>query len=869
MHWHIRCTQQELAWLIDPGEALARNQKEGEKKLMETLFQDIRYAFRMLLKSPGFTSVAVLTLALGIGANTAIFTLVNALLLKMLPVRSAQELVIVGDPTVANQRSTGTPQIDVVSYPLYKELRDHSAVFNGLACASSDHHTEVDTGQGDSATNDKLIVRMVSGNYFSVLGLEPAAGRLISLSDDVAENANPVVVLGYGYWRRKFALSAAIIGKNIRLNGYPFTVIGVASAGFEGDIVGEQTALFVPVSMQPQIIRGRHWLTAENASWLSMIGRLKSGVTAEKAQAELNVIFQQALQGPFGAALNSDDLKYAKSKKLKVAPGGAGFSDLRGDYSTPLLLMMGIVGLVLLIACVNVANLLLARASARGKEIAVRLAIGAGQARLLRQLLTESIVLALLGGVAGSLLSVWGVRLLLRIFDSQTSLPVSPDGRVLSFAIGVSLLTGILFGLAPALRALKVQVSHTLKDTAAASLQSRSRFGWGKALVATQIALSLLVLFAAGLLVRSLQKLLAQDFGYNHEHLVILGLDPMSVGYDSQKMKLLAQQLVARLESMPAVHSVSYSKNGLFAHSETGDGVIIPGFKSSSDHDRLSLEDYVGPDYFGAVGIPIFAGRGIEAWDTPTSTRVAVVNRAFVKYFLHGENPIGRQFLIDDPDWTGKPLTIVGVSHDAQDHSSSLRGPVKPRFYQAFQQTPDPHQIVLEVQARGTPSAIVADVQHEIKAIDSRLPIEIAKTLDNLVTDSAADQIALARLSTFFGALALVLACVGLYGVISYTVAGRTREIGVRIALGAQRSDMLQMVLREAMLLVGIGLAIGIPLSLATSGVLRSYLFGLKSTDPVSLCVVIVILGTVAAVAGFIPARRATRVNPIEALRYE
>lgn len=836
---------------------------------METLFQDIRYAFRMLLKSPAFTSVAVLTLALGIGANTAIFTLVNALLLKMLPVRSPQELVIVGDPTVANQRSTGTPQTDVVSYPLYKELRDHNSVFSGLSCAASDPHTEVDTGQGDGTTADKLIVRMVSGNYFSVLGLEPAAGRLISPSDDTAENANPVVVLGYGYWRRKFALSPSIIGKDLRLNSYPFTVIGVAPPSFEGDIVGEQMALFVPVSMQPEIIRGRHWLTKEDDSWLSMIGRLKPGATVTQAQAELNVIFQQALQGTFGAALNSDDLKYVRSKKLKAAPGGSGFSELRGDYSTPLLLMMGIVGLVLLIACVNVANLLLARASVRGKEIAVRLAIGAGQGRLLRQLLTESIVLALLGGVAGSLLAVWGVRLLLRIFDSQTSLPISPDARVLGFAIGVSLLTGILFGLAPALRSLKVQVSHTLKETAAATAQSGSRFGWGKGLVAAQIALSLLVLFAAGLLVRSLQKLLAQDFGYDREHLVILRLDPRSVGYDSQKMKLLAQQLVARLESMPEVRTASYSKNGLFAHSETGDSVIVPGFKSSSDYDRLSLEDYVGPDYFGAVGIPILAGRGIEARDTPTSTRVAVVNQAFVKFFFHGENPIGRQFLIDDPEWTGKPLMIVGVSHDAHDHSGSLREPAKPRFYQAFQQTPEPHQIMLEVQARGTPSAIVADVQHEIKTMDSRLPIEIAKTLDSLVTESAADQIALARLSTFFGALALVLTCVGLYGVMSYTVAGRTREIGVRIALGAQRSDVLQMVLREAMLLVGIGLAIGIPVSLATGGVLRSYLFGLKSTDPVSLCLVIVILGTVAAVAGFIPARRATRVNPIEALRYE
>ena len=419
---------------------------------METLFQDLRYALRQLIKTPAFTSVAILTLALGIGANTAIFTLVNALLLKMLPVKAPQELVIVGDPTEANERANGTPQTDVVSYPLYKELRDRSSVFSGLCAAASDHHSEVDTGQGDDPASEKLVIRMVSGNYFSVLGIEPAAGRVLSDSDDTAENANPVVVLGYGYWQRKFSLSPSIVGKDIRLNGYPFTVVGVSPPGFDGDVVGEQMALFVPLSMQPEIVRGRHWRSTANESWLSPIGRLKPGVGVAQAQAELNVILQQALQGPYGATLNADDSKSVRSAQLKVAPGGAGISELRGDYGTPLLLMMGIVGLVLLIACVNVANLLLARASIRTKEIAVRLAIGASQGRLLRQLLTESILLASLGGVAGSVFAIWGVRLLLRIFDSETSLPLSPDGRVLGFAVAVSLLTGILFGLVPALQ---------------------------------------------------------------------------------------------------------------------------------------------------------------------------------------------------------------------------------------------------------------------------------------------------------------------------------------------------------------------------------------------------------------------------------
>jgi putative ABC transport system permease protein len=835
---------------------------------MTGLFQDLRYALRQLRKSPGFTSVAVLTLALGIGANTAIFTVVNALLLKMLPVREPQELVVVGDPTFVNTRSGGTPRTDVFSYPLYKELRDSNSVFSGLCAAATDHRIEVDTAQGD-VSDEKITGRMVSGNYFNVLGLKPAAGRLFSDNDDTSENANSVAILSYGYWQRKFALSPSIIGKDIRLNGYPFTVVGIATAGFDGDVVGEQMALFVPLSMQPQIVRGRHWRNSGNASWLSLMGRLKSGITPAQAEADLNVVFQQAVKGGYGAQLTSDDRNAIRETRMKihVSPGGGGVSALRGDYRIPLLLLMGIVGLVLLIACVNVANLLLARASIRNKEIAIRLAVGANRHRLLRQFLTESVLLAFLGGAAGSLLAVWGVRVLVGIFASDTALPLSPDGRVLMFTVAISLLTGTLFGLVPALRTLKVQVSPALKDAARTTPEKGSRSGWGKALIVGQVALSLLVLFAAGLLVRSLQKLMTQNFGYERDHLVIARIDPAAAGYDSGGTKRLAQQLLTRLSGTPGVRAVTYSKNGLFAGSESDDAIIVPGFNTSHIGDRVAMEDYVGSDYFGVVGIPILAGRGIDAQDTRTSARVAVVNEAMVKYFFHGQNPIGRQFTIDDPDWLDKPLSIVGVSHDAKDHG--LREAVKPRFYLAFQQMPDPGQIVVEAQVTGLPSAAVTNLLSQIKSTDSRLPISFVKALDSLVTDSAANQIALAKLSAFFAGLALLLACIGLYGVMSYAVAGRTREIGVRMALGAQRGDVVQMVLREAMLLVGVGLTIGIPVALASGPVLHSFLFGLKSTDPFSLMAVVLLLGIVAALAGFIPARRAAKVDPMVALRYE
>jgi predicted permease len=839
------------------------------------LRQDVRFGLRLLVKKPGFTIVAVLTLALGIGANTAIFSLVNAVLLRMLPVRDPQQLVVLGDPTIPNARLGGTPRPDVFSYPLYREFRDHNSVFTGLYAAASNHKIEVDNGQS-SAANAKVSGRLVSGNYFQVLGLKPAAGRLFSQEDDTAENANPVVVLGYTFWRRKFALSPSVIGTDIRLNGYPFTVVGVAPRGFDGDVVGDEMALFVPLSMQPEIIRGRHWREAGNSSWLAVIGRLKSGATVPQAQAEINVILQQAVQGAYGATLSEDDRGYLRTAKINVAAAGTGLSELRRNYRSPLLLLMGMVGLVLLIACVNVANLLLARASVRNKEIAVRLAIGANRGRLVQQLLTESILLAFFGGVAGSLLATWGVPLLVQLFASganvfgaRTDLPLVPDARVLGFTVAICLLTGILFGLVPALRTSQVPVTAALKEATAAARASRSRFVWGKGLVAGQVAVSLLVVFVAGLLVRSLQNQLTQDFGYDRGPLVIARLDPMAAGYTSagMKMNVLAQQLVARISSTGGVRGVAYSQNGLFSHLESGDAIIVPGFKPAQPHDSVAMEDYVSPDYFGVVGIPILAGRGIEAQDTATSTRVAVVNEAMVKHFFAGQNPVGRQFMVDDPDWVNKPFTIVGVARDARDHY--LRDPVVPRFYMAFQQAPGSTQIVLEVEAAGTPSAAAANVLGQVKAVDPRLPVDFVETLNALVISSAGDQIALAKLASVFAGLALLLSCIGLYGVMSYTVAGRTREFGVRVALGASSADVLRLVLLEGLALAGAGLAIGIPISLTTSHVLSSVLYELSTTDPVSLLVGIGTLAAVAMLAGYIPARRATKVDPMVALRYE
>ncbi|HWY70966.1 MAG TPA: ABC transporter permease [Terriglobales bacterium] len=836
---------------------------------MNSLFQDLRYGSRMLFKSPAFTTVAVLTLALGIGANTAIFTVVNALLLKMLPLKAPQELVVVGNPGIVSSRWHGTPETDYFSYPLYREFRDNNTVFTGLAAAATEDRVEVNTSSAAGAS-EEVDARLVTGNYFPVLGVDAAAGRLLTESDETQENANPVAVLSYGYWERKFGFSAEIVGKEIRLNGYPFTIVGVAQPKFRGDVVGSDFSVFVPLTMQPKIMREEGIRNDPEVSWLSLIGRLKPRISVAQAKANVNLVFQQAVKGSFGARLKSDDLNEIAGKEIAVVAGGTGLSGFRADYSTPLLLLMGIVGLVLLIACVNVANLLLARARTRSKEIAVRLAIGASQRRLLQQLLTESILLAFLGGACGAVLAIWGVRLLVSLFGSDAEyLPLSPDLRLLFFTFGVSLLTGILFGLVPALNSLRVQVNPTLKNAGAATSETRWGFGWGKGLVAGQIALSLLVLFASTLLGRSLQKLVTQDLGFDSRHLIVAHPGASDAGYKGEGVKQLAQELTTRLASLPGVRGVSYSSLGLFSGGESSDKVIVPGFTGASREDYSVREDAVSTDYFTVLGIPVFLGRGIAQQDTAGSTRVAVINESMMKKFFHGENPVGRQFEIDDPEEKGKPLTVIGVCKDAKDHGEFLRNATPPRFYNAFQQFRDARHFVLEIATKGDPNLVLGEVRSQIKTVDSNLPIYSLYTVGQLVERNVSNRSVLATLSEFFAGLALVLACVGLYGIMSYTVAGRIREIGIRVALGAQRSDVLELVLREGMLLVLIGLGIGIPLSLAGGRILHSFLFGLKATDPVSLAIVIVLLGAVGAVAGFIPARRATKVDPIVALRYE
>lgn len=832
---------------------------------MQTLAQDLRYALRMLAKSPGFAAVAVLTLALGIGANTAIFTLVNALLLKSLPVQHPEQLVALGDPTAVHSAWHGTPTTDVFSYPLYRELRDSTSAFSGMAAAGSEDATVGDVNPAEYSGH-KPWVRIVTGNYFSLLGVRPAAGRLFNANDDTAEYANPVAVISYDDWRNNYALSPSVIGTTLRLNGYPFTIIGVAQPGFFGDIVGDRINFYVPVTMEAEIIRGRDDYNDKGASWLQVFARLKPGVTVPQAYANANLALKHIIAGDFAASLVSTDIAELKTEHIDVAPIGGGFSRLRDEYQRPLLVVMGIVGLVLLIACVNVANLLLARASGRKKEIAVRLAIGAARGRIIRQLLTESILLAVLGGIAGAGLAIWGVVLLQKLFGSQ--LVTAPDVRVIGFAVAVSLLTGVLFGLVPALQSTQLGVAGTLKDAATSVGQSHSHWGWGKGLVTAQIALSLLVLFAAGLLTRTLSNLRNTDTGYEREHLLTIRVSPTQIGYKQPQIAALAERLQQRLAAMPGVRAVSFSSNGLFSGGDGAHDIDVPGFQTSEEDGKNVASDAVGPNYFSTVGIPILRGRQIGAEDTPSSTRVVVINQALAKHFFPNRDPLGQTFTLSNPLYHNQPFQIVGIAADAKEHSISTTP--KRRMYEAFEQRTDERMsIIVEVRSIGKPSTVMASVKKEIHSIDPAVPIGRADTVNALIDDSIGERISISQLSGFFAILGLVLASIGLYGLMSYTVAGRTRELGVRMALGAQRDDVLWLVLRESLLLVGTGIVVGVPAALASGTLLSGMLYGLHTFDPVSLIAVATILGIVAALASYIPARRATRVDPVVALRYE
>lgn len=841
--------------------------------------QDLRYALRQLRINPSFTTVTVLTLALGIGANTAIFTVVNAVLLSHLPVKHPEQLVFLTNPDEQGmQVGFADGDRDLLTYPEFQELAHNNEAFSGLLAASSqtpDFLVETDmSGTGAEAARAK--VSLVSGSYFSVLGVDPILGRSFTPEVDKVRDANPVALISYRFWQDRFAGDPNVLGRRLRIHNTSFDIIGVASPQFHGETVGVAPDIWIPLSMQSEIYPARDFLSQETkpfnkTEWLHVMGRLKPGTSLARAKASINAEFQQLLLSQTGG-MSAEDQHRFLNQHLAVTEGSHGASTVRADFGKPLRILMAVVGMILLIACANVANLLLARSTARRREIAVRVAMGAGARRLFREVLTQSILLASIGGAVGLLLAYWADAALLRMVSGgpiPLPLDVRPDAKVLAFTLGVSVVTGVLFGLVPALRAGRVDLSSVLKGTSrtvAGAVTHGGRVPVGKTLVVVQVALSVVLLAVAGLFVRSFQKLVAVQLGYDRDHLLFFSINPLSYGYKGAEVPQLYTDMLARIVAIPGVRGASFSDNGLLSGRDSSSPVTIEGEKpkSGATHPRW---DTVGPNFFSATGIPLLYGREIGPQDTGTSQRVGVINATFAREYFGDSNPIGRRARVhttfDDQDFV-----IVGVVADSK--HGSVREKPRPRFYVPFLNPigkADSANIL--VRTSGDPSAVVSAIRDVVKQSAANLPPVEIETMKQRVADSLTSDIMITELAGAFGVLAVVLVCIGLYGIMAYAVSGRTNEIGLRMALGAQRSNVLWLILGESLLLVLIGVAIGLPVVFGAGKWIASLLFDVKPADVVTLAMATVLMFVVGTCACYIPARRAMQVDPMQALRDE
>ncbi|HZS06450.1 MAG TPA: ABC transporter permease [Blastocatellia bacterium] len=840
------------------------------KRLEDEMFQDLRYGTRMLLKDRGFTCVAALTLALGIGANSAIFSLLDVLLLKSLPVREPEKLVLFGkgeDMGVTNDFPNGSWQL--FSWPFYQELRQRNEVFSdvtALLSLSWGVHGSVNVnGAGGEA--EQLNVQLVSGTYFTVLGVPAGMGRTFTEADDRTPGGHPVAVVSHAWWERRLGGDPAAVGKTITIDQTAYTIIGVTPKEFFGTTVGQVPDLWVPLAMEPQMPPA-HWNGRHNKEFQSLylIARLKNGVSVQQASAAVNLLFKQSLQERAGAQASAERLRDIERAGIELTPAGKGLSELRRQFSLSLRILMAVVGVVLLIACANVANLLLARAAARQKEFAVRLAVGAGRVRLIRQLLTESVLLAGLGGVAGVALAWWGSRLLLLMAsDGSESLPldVSPNTRILGFTLLASLLSAIIFGTAPALRAARIELNPTLKGGTGAA-QAASQSPLGKALVVAQVALSLVLLIGAGLFVRTLINLQNLPTGFNQQNVMLFQIDTATTGYKGAQFAPLLREVEEKVKAVPGVEAASFSFF-IFNQGQWTSKAFTREQTPPEGQSRVVRNNVVGQDYFAAMGIPLVLGRGFNSQDTDKSQQVAVISETMAQRFFPNRSPLGQRFGINGPE-SSNQVEIIGVVKDAR--YGSLKEELRPMAYYPHAQHPQPLGNLV-VRFSGASEAVITSVRQAIRQVNRNLPIDEVVSLSDHIGRSLTQQKLVARLASFFGLLALLLACVGLYGVLSCAVARRAGEIGIRMALGAQSGDVLWLVLREALALVLVGVVIGLAASLAATRTASSLLFGLKPNDPLTITLAALLLVSVAALAGYLPARRAARVDPLVALRDE
>ena len=822
---------------------------------MDNLLQDVRYGLRMLVKNPGLTAVAAISLALGMGANTTIFSLINTAFLRPLPVEKPDELVMIYTSDFSG------PAHGSSSYPDYLEIRDKTGVLSGVLASSVQPLSMSSGGQTERVSGE-----IVSGNYFSLLGVKPVLGRNFLPEEDQVPGAHPVALVSYGLWQRRFGSDPNIVGQLLTLNGEPVTIVGVAPDGFPGLQRMFPVDLWVPMMTLSRLSGGRDRLSERGSRWLALVGRLRPNTTVAQAQTSLTVLAGQ-LKETFGSAWI--DVK-GEGRRITVVPESKArvHPRIRGDVVGFMGLLMAVVGLVLLIACANVANLLLARATGRQKEIAIRLSLGAGRARLVRQLLTESILLSVLAGGFGLLIAFWTNNMLLA-FKPPIAFPITldltPDVRVLGFTGVLSLLTGVIFGLAPALQTSRPDLVPALKDEAGAITTGQRGPGLRNAFVVTQFALSLLLLIGAGLFLRSLRNASSIDPGFDPDNVLTMSVNLQLNGYSEPRGKQFSRQLSDRLQELPGVVSATLSAfpplNPLFGSRRR---VFVAGYNPRPGEDMEFHYNIVGPEYFQTLRIPLLSGRGFAVQDGEGAPGVLIVNETFARRFWPGQEPLGKRLGVSGPQ--GNLLEVIGIARDGK--YNSLGEDPKPFFYLPALQHYNSRVTVL-TRTAGDPKGMLAAVRQEIRALDPNLPVTEVSTLIEYLGVSLFPARAAATLLAILGLVALLLASVGIYGIMSYSVGRRAREIGIRMALGAQRRDVLGLVVGQGMRVIGVGVAVGLAGALALTRFLSTWLYGISATDPVTFAGTPLLLAGVALVASYLPARRAARVDPIVALRYE
>jgi len=831
------------------------------------LLSDIRYALRMLAKSPGFAAVAVLSLALGIGANTAIFSLLDQVMLRLLPVSHPDQLVILRSPG----RKSGHTWSDVdegaqsFSFPMYKALREGNDVFSGLIGC---YPTEASVSFKNET--EHVDASLVSGNLFDVLGVRPALGRMFSMDDDRVQGAHPVVVLSYAYWQRRFGGDPSILNQPVLVNAQPFTVVGVARRGFTGVQAGQTPEVFLPLMMKPVVTPGWNALDDWNDYWLPVLGRLKPGMTIPRAEAGLQGLYRGLLERQASGSHWSSSTARAQfvGRKLLLKPGGRGRDVLDHDAGTPIIALFVMVALVLLMVCTNLANLLLARGVSRQRELAVRLALGANRGRLIGQLLTESLVCAIAGGLAGIPLAAWTLKMLVDSIVAGAGIQgLSPrlDQRVLVFSLALTVAATVIFGLVPAFRATRTDVNSTLKNQSRASV-APAQVRFRKAMVTAQVVFSVLLLVGAGLFTRTLWNLRHLDLGMRPDHLISFDIAPALNGYTPEQTRALCDRMREALAALPGVVSASGAEIAALTNSDSNSNITVPGAPPLSDEQQHVRTDHVAPGYFATLGIPLITGREFTDSDGPQSPKVAIVNEAMVRRFFPNGEALGRRFAFGGGNVT--PNTeIVGVVKDAK--NSQVREDYLPYIYMPYDQDPKLGNLTFYARTFQDPMALAPELRKTVQHFDPNLPAPKLTTMESTINDDLFEERLVAQLSLIFGILAAALAAVGIYGVLAYTVVQRTREIGIRVALGARPGEVERLVYREVGPILAAGIALGLPVAYALARLAESLLYGIKAGDFPVYASVLILVAAAAALASFIPAIRATRVHPMVALRYE